>query len=171
MALDPAYLSARKDKPKLHVPVLAVVDGVEERLPDLIPVLGMNLLKCLGPYELLALSEQPAVGGVDVNPPALEVDQDDQIGSVLRDHAEAFFGFAKIFRHLRGEVQRAAARGGQRVEDSEKEQAREQTAGQEHRGEQPVEAPYRRVLGDAEIDFPYPAGDFHRQHMSENGVR
>src|SRR6267143_1332502 len=98
MALDPACLSARKHKPKLHVPVLAVVDGVEERLPDLVPVLGMNFLKCIGPYESLAVSEQAAVGGVHVNPLALQIDQDDQVGSVLRDHAKAFFGFAKILR-------------------------------------------------------------------------
>src|SRR5712691_12811932 len=29
MALDPAHLSARKQKPKLHVTVLAVADGIE----------------------------------------------------------------------------------------------------------------------------------------------
>src|SRR5712691_6317486 len=30
MALDPAYLSARKENPELHIPVLTVVDGLEE---------------------------------------------------------------------------------------------------------------------------------------------
>jgi len=58
MALDPAYLSAREEKPKLHVPVVTVADGIEERLPDLIPVLGMDLLKRIGPYDILAVSEQ-----------------------------------------------------------------------------------------------------------------
>src|SRR5258706_214481 len=87
MALDPAYVPAREDKSKLHVPVLTVVDGIEERLPDLIPVLGMNLLKRVGPYDILPVSEQTAVGRVDVNPPTLQIDQDDQIGGILRDQA------------------------------------------------------------------------------------
>src|SRR5258708_2940632 len=99
MALDPAYLSAREEKPNLHVPVLTVADGIEERLLDLFLVLGMNPPKRIGPYEILAVSEQPAVGGIHVNPLALRVDQEDQVGSALGDHAEAFFGFAQIFRH------------------------------------------------------------------------
>src|SRR5439155_8077994 len=89
MALDPAYLSVRKEKPKLHVPVLAVLDGVEERLLDLFLVLGVNFPKRIGPDEILLVSEQPAVGGIHVNPLALRVDQDDQVGSTLGDQAEA----------------------------------------------------------------------------------
>src|SRR5207247_7447262 len=107
MARDPAYLSARKEKPKLNVPVLAVVDGVEERLPGLFLVLGMHVLKRIGPDEPLVVSEPASVSGVDVDPPALQVDQDDQVGRVLGDQAEAFFGFAKILRHLGGELERA----------------------------------------------------------------
>src|SRR5712671_8183910 len=121
MALDPAYLSARKQKPKLHVPVLAVLDGVEERLLDPLLVVGMNLPKPIGPHEIPVASEQPVIGGVDVNPPALQIDQDDQVGSVLRDQAETLFGFAQIFRHLRGELERAAARGGEGIKYAEKE--------------------------------------------------
>src|SRR5438093_644243 len=64
MARDPADLSAREEKPKLHVPVLAVVDGVEERLLGLFPVLGMHFLKRIGTDEPLVVSEQAAVGGV-----------------------------------------------------------------------------------------------------------
>src|SRR6267378_4562768 len=109
MALDPAYLFVREQKPKLHVPVLAVVDGVEERPLDLLLVLGMNLSKRTGPYEISFVSEQPRVGGVHVNPPALQVDQDNQVGRALGDQTEAFFGFAKVFGHLRGEREGTAA--------------------------------------------------------------
>src|SRR6266581_6882947 len=109
MALDPTYLSARKEKPELHIPVLAVADRVEKRLLDLLLVLGMNLPKRIGPDDILLVSEQPAVGGVRVNPPALRVDQKDQIGGTLGDQAEALFGFAKVLRHLGGEREGAAA--------------------------------------------------------------
>src|SRR5258708_19470575 len=112
MALDPAYLSAREEKPKLHVPVLAVAGGVEERLPDLILVLGMNLPKRVAPYDILAVSEQAAIGGVHVKPPALQGDQDNQVGGVPRNQAETLFGFPHIFRHLSRELEpRGAPRG------------------------------------------------------------
>ena len=85
------------------------MDGVEERPLDLLLVLGMNLLERIGPDEILLVSEQPAVGGVRVNPPALRVDQKDQIGGALGDQAEALFGFAEVLRHLGGERQGAIA--------------------------------------------------------------
>jgi len=75
----------------------------------------MNPLKRVGPYDILAVSEQAAIGGVHVNPPALEIDQDDQVGGVLRDQAETLFGFPQIFRHLSGEREG----GGLREEDRE----------------------------------------------------
>src|SRR5712671_5847734 len=162
MTLDPAYLSAREEKPKLHVPVLAVVDGVEERLPDLVPVLGMNFLKRIGPHECLRVSEQTAVGGVHVNPLALQVDQDDQVGSVLRDQAETLFGFTQIFRHLRGELERAAARGGQGIKYAEKEKARKHPSGQYPRWPRAVEASDYCVFRCAVLEFPDSAGDFDR---------
>jgi len=124
IALDPTYLSVRKQKPKLHVPILAVVDGVKECLPGLFLVLGMHFLKRIGPDEPLVVTEQAAVGGVDVNPPALQVDQDDQVGGILGDQAEAFFGFAQILRHLRGELEGATTRQRQGIKHGEKEQAR-----------------------------------------------
>jgi hypothetical protein len=49
VALDPAHLSARKEKTELHVPVLAVADRVGERLLDPFLVLGVNLMKRIGP--------------------------------------------------------------------------------------------------------------------------
>jgi len=64
MARDPTYLSARKQKPKLHVPGLAVVDGVKECLPGLLLVLGMHFLKRIGADEPLVVSEQTTVGGL-----------------------------------------------------------------------------------------------------------
>src|SRR5258708_4285140 len=167
MALDPAYLSAREEKPKLHVPVLAVAGGVEERLPDLILVLGMNLPKRVAPYDILAVSEQAAIGGVHVNPPALQVDQDNQVGGVLRNQAETLFGFGQIFRHLSGELERAAARGGQGIKDAEKEQTREHTAGQYPRGPEAVEATDDCVFRSAVLEFPDSARDFDRQRVNE----
>src|SRR5258705_10960 len=153
MTFDPAYLSAREEKPKFHVPVLAVADGVEERLPDFIPVLGMNLLKRVGPYDILVISEQAAIGRIDVHPPALQVDQDDQVGGVLRDQAETLFGFPKIFRHLGGELERAAARQGQGVEYAEKEQTREQSCDQYDCRYEPVDAVYDGVFRCIEMNL------------------
>src|SRR5258708_39484219 len=100
MALDPAYLSAREEKPKLHVPVLAVAGGVEERLPDLVLVLGMNLPKRVAPYDILAVSEQAAIGGVHRNPPPLHVDHDNKVGGVLRNEEETLFRLEPRFLHL-----------------------------------------------------------------------
>src|SRR5207249_10970503 len=125
--LDPAYLSARKEKPELHVPVPAVVDRVEECLLNVFLVLGVNLSKRIAPHEILLVSEQAPVGGIRVNPPALRVDQDDQVGGTLRDQTETLFGLAKVLRHLRGELEGAAARGGQGMEDSRQQQSSKQS--------------------------------------------
>src|SRR5437899_13025493 len=75
MTLDPAHLAAREEKAKLHVPVLAVADRVEECLLNVFLVLGVNLLERFGPHQIFVATEQAAVGGVRVNPPALRIDQ------------------------------------------------------------------------------------------------
>jgi len=64
----------------------------------------MDLLKRIGPYDILAVSEQTAVGRVERKPPTLQIDQDDQIGSILRDQAERASVSRRFFRHLRGEL-------------------------------------------------------------------
>jgi len=168
MALDPAYLSVRKEKPKFHVPVLAVLDGIEERLLDLFLVLGMNLPKRIGPDEIRFVSEQPAVGGIHVNPPALRVDQDDQVGGALGDQAEAFFGFAEVLRHLGGEREGAATRGGQGIKHGEKEKAREHAAREQHRRIESVQVIDERSSRGAKLDLPSPAADIHRKSTGEN---
>src|SRR5260221_13836179 len=121
----------------------------------------------MGPDEPFVVSEKGAVGGVDVNPPALRVDQDDQVGGVLGDHAEAFFGFAQILRHLRGELEGAIARRGQGTKYAEKEQAREQTTSQHPCGPEAVEAPDNCFLRSTVLEFPDSAGEFNWQRENE----
>lgn len=124
MTLDVAHLPVREQVAEFGPAVLAVAHRIEKCLAHPPPVLRVHVLKRIGADHGLVISEQPAEGGICVDPAPFPVEQRDQVGSAFGDQAEPLFGFTQVLGHLCGDFQGLAARMRQGVKHAAEQQAR-----------------------------------------------